>query len=411
MTEQLTRSTTRVAGFKDAELDFQLLRQLGLANYGGATVGETLAAAAAIRAEGPGSWTSVFAALAERQQADAEQRASAGHRLSASSLFLQACNSYRAAEYFASIGSPRHRELGEASRRAFTRSLDLSEVDYEHLEVELDGMRLPGYWFAPGTRAASRRTLVATSGFDGTLEETYLQVGKAAADHGWQLMLIAGPGQADTARTQPDAAFVPDTERWISPWLDLAVARPDVDPRRVALLGISFGGYFALRAAAADTRIAAVIANSPIVDLRAYLTSFVGMDPEQTIPKKQDFGLKDIDEIPDQQMPPPVKEMTRSLVRRFGQATFLDTFAYLRQFNVNPATVRCPALAMVGEGEGPEPLTQFERFAANAAGPVTRRVFTAQEGADSHCQLGNLPLANAVVFDWLDEALPSSSDP
>jgi pimeloyl-ACP methyl ester carboxylesterase len=407
MAEQLTRSRTRVAGFEDGELDFQLLRQLGVANYGGASVGETLAVAAAIRAEGPASWTDAFAALGDRQRADAERRASGAHRVSARDLFLMACNSYRAAEYFAPVGSERHRELGEASQSAFTRSLDLSGVAYERVGLELDGLRLPGYWFAAGTPGASARMLVATSGFDGTLEETYLQVGRAAAERGWQLLLIAGPGQADTARTYPDAAFVPDTERWISPWLDVAIGRPEVDPARVALLGISFGGYFVLRAAAADSRVAAVIANSPIVDLRAYLTSFVGMDPEQAIPKAEDFGLNDIDEIPDAELPPQMKEMSRSLIRRFGQATFLATFAYLRQFNVDPADVGCPALAMVGEGEGPEPIAQFERFTGNASGTVTRRIFTAQEGADGHCQVGNLPLSNAMMFDWLDETFPA----
>lgn len=406
MTEQLTRSTTRVAGFEDGELDFQLLRQLGVANQGGATVGETLAAAAAIRAQGPASWTSVFAALGDRQVADAERRARAGHRVSARDRLLVASNNYRAAEYFAPIGSHRHRELGEASQRAFTSSLDLSGVAYERLEVEFDGLGLPGYWFPAGTPDAGARTLVATSGFDGTLEETYLQVGKPAAERGWQLLLIAGPGQADTARRHPDAAFVPDTERWISPWLQAAIRRPGVDRERVALLGISFGGYFVLRAAAADSRVAAVIANSPIVDLRAYLTSFVGIDPERAIPKEEDFGLEDIDEISDE-MPPQMKEMTRSLIRRFGQPTFLSTFAHLRQFKVDPAGVGCPALAMVGEGEGPEPIAQFERFTDHASGSVSRRIFVAQEGADGHCQVGNLPLATAVMFDWLDETLPA----
>jgi hypothetical protein len=40
MSEELTRSQTRVLGFPDGELDFQLLRQLGSASYGGASVGE-----------------------------------------------------------------------------------------------------------------------------------------------------------------------------------------------------------------------------------------------------------------------------------------------------------------------------------------------------------------------------------
>lgn len=34
----------------------------------------------------------------------------------------------------------------------------------------------------------------------------------------------------------------------------------------------------------------------------------------------------------------------------------------------------------------------------------SQRVFTTESGADRHCQLGNLPLSCAVVYDWFDEA-------
>jgi hypothetical protein len=39
----IARSATRVHGFADPEMDFQLLRGLGLANYGGGAVGEIFA--------------------------------------------------------------------------------------------------------------------------------------------------------------------------------------------------------------------------------------------------------------------------------------------------------------------------------------------------------------------------------
>jgi hypothetical protein len=58
---------------------------------------------------------------------------------------------------------------------------------------------------------------------------------------------------------------------------------------------------------------------------------------------------------------------------------------------------------MVGAGKGGEAIAQFERYAAKVSGPVTKRLFTTEEGADMHCQLGNLPLSCAVVYDWLDE--------
>ena len=36
-------------------------------------------------------------------------------------------------------------------------------------------------------------------------------------------------------------------------------------------------------------------------------------------------------------------------------------------------------------------------------GPVTQRMFRVDEGADMHCQVGNLSLSNAVVYDWLGD--------
>ncbi|TGD87397.1 alpha/beta hydrolase [Mycolicibacterium sp. CH28] len=407
MGSETLRSTTRVAGFEDPELDFQLLRQLGSAAYGGASVGESLAAAARIRQRGPQDWTEVFAELAERQRADAQQRAAAGHPISARERYLHAANSFRSAEYFSTFGTQRHAELGLASRAAFLAAMEHDPVQMEELWLPWGDQRLPGYWFGtPG----SRRTLVATSGFDGTLEESYFQVGAAALQRGWNVMLICGPGQMDTARTEPGTHFVPDTESWVSPWIDSALSRPDVDPRRVALLGISFGGYFASRAAAHEPRVAALVANSPVIDLRAYMVSFVagmGGDPQEVLRPEDDFSLSDIDDIPDEEMPPTIKEMSRSLIRRFGQTTFLGTFAYLREFAVDPAQIQCPTLALVGTGEGTEPLRQYEVFCGEAGGPVTGRMFTPEDGADTHCQLANLTLSNAVTFDWLDEILAS----
>jgi hypothetical protein len=59
----------------------------------------------------------------------------------------------------------------------------------------------------------------------------------------------------------------------------------------------------------------------------------------------------------------------------------------------------------VGEGEGLAAMNLFENFTRGVGDPVTRRIFTTAEGADSHCQLGNLPLSNALIYDWLDEVL------
>jgi hypothetical protein len=141
--------------------------------------------------------------------------------------------------------------------------------------------------------------------------------------------------------------------------------------------------------------------------LYAYTAGFVGDDPEKIISPDQDFGIDDIPHIPDSVLPPALKELTRGLIHRYGQSTLLQTFRYLHQFTVDPAAVRRPALALMGAGEGSEPRRQFEDFVARAGGPVTQYSFSADEGADAHCQVGNLSYANAVIFDWLDETVPA----
>jgi hypothetical protein len=229
-----------------------------------------------------------------------------------------ASNSYRAAEYFAPIEDPRHTELGLRSRDTFRAAMQLSDWSSEPLEIAVDDQRLSGYWLAP-QQPRDGRVRLAVSGLDGT-------AGGDIPAGGRRRFATRLAGGADIqARTDGHVAaesansLVPDTERWICPWLDVAANRAGVENSRLALLGISFGGYFVLRATAVDDRVAAVVANSPVVDLRTYLTSFVGFDPEEMLTAEEDFGIADIDTIPDEEMPPTQKEMARSLIRRFGQ--------------------------------------------------------------------------------------------
>jgi len=143
MGSETERSKTRVKGFSDAEMDFQLIRQLGSTAYGGASVGECLAIAERIRDGIPSSWVEEFAKLAQIQKTDADERAVKGHRVSAREQYLKACNSYRAAEYYTNYRDPVHRELGIKSRECFAEAMKFADHTFESEDLPFKNITLP----------------------------------------------------------------------------------------------------------------------------------------------------------------------------------------------------------------------------------------------------------------------------
>lgn len=403
--EKLERSTTRVQGFQDKEMDFQLIRQLGSCASGGASIGQCLNLATKIESGSPSAWVREFSCLAKQQEEEAQQRLVKGHRVSSGELFLMACNSYRAAEYYSSCIDPVHRQLGMSSRDCFLQAADCLAYDLTTAMLPFANQKLPVYFFKPKENIRTEKTLLIVSGFDGTLEEEFLTRGLAALKRGYNVLLFAGPGQMDSYRFSQETNFIPDFEKVVRTVLDWLAARKKGDPNRTALLGISLGGYFATRATAHEPRIKALIANSPITDLHAYMCAFAGVDPAE-IPDEEDFGVDDLPMIPAEFMSEQMKLMSANLITRFGQKSMKKTFAYMHDFRVKQdelKQIQCPSLALVGEGEGGEPARQLELFCQGTGGRADTYHFTAAQGADSHCQVGNLSYSSGIMLDWLDE--------
>src|SRR5690606_19641868 len=156
-----------------------------------------------------------------------------------------------------------------ASRACFRAAAAPTRDRCEPVEIPCDGKGLPGYSMAPANGADRGKTGVVLTGFDGTAEELYFQVAAAGLERGYNVLIAQGPGQVGCLRIHPDLKFRPDYEKPIGAILDFALARPEVAAERLALYGISFGGYFVTRAAEYDGRIKALIANSPIIELYA----------------------------------------------------------------------------------------------------------------------------------------------
>lgn len=392
------RSATRVRGFDSGEMDFQLMRMLGVCTAGGGTPGEIMAARAKIAGDDAYQWPAAFAACAADLMSKAEAALARNRNVTAREHLLRASSYYRSAEYFSDPFKPEANTFGNASQAAFVRACAYLPCGAEPVEIPFQGTALPGYLFQPLDVAGPNRTVLALTGFDGTGEELFFQTAADALTRGYTVLAAQGPGQVSTMRGHPELIFRPDYEVPIAAMIDFALARREVDPARLALYGISFGGYFALRGAIHDTRIKALIANSPIVDLGAYMAGFTAGAGSE------DVSLDEVDEVPDEYMPPAVKLSFKSACRRFGVTSFSAWTSALESYRAEGlGKITCPSLALAGRGEGGETLRQLEVFARGVTGPVTTRIFEVKEGADMHCQVGNLPLSNAVIYDWLDE--------
>jgi pimeloyl-ACP methyl ester carboxylesterase len=399
---RVERTRTRIAGFQSPEMDFQLMRSLGAASFGGGEVGEIFAARAAMGSDDPRAWPPSFAELADRLRAAGEDAARRGQRVSARDHFLRASMYYRSAEYFADPFGRAAQQWGCASREAFVKAAAHMAERVEAVEIPFAGKALPGYFMTPAAGTPRGRTVLILTGFDGTAEELFVQTARAGLERGFNVLAAQGPGQVGSLRVHPELAFRPDYEKPIGAMIDYALARREVAAENFALYGISFGGYFVIRAGVHDARIRALIVNSPIVDLYAYMVAFVGPELAQNPPP---ITLAEVDAIPDAEFPPAMKLSFKSACRRFGVDSFAAWLARLKDFTAagSLGNIRCPTLAMAGEGEGEETRAQFERYCREVKGAVTRRMFSAEEGADMHCQVGNLALSNAVVYDWLAE--------
>jgi pimeloyl-ACP methyl ester carboxylesterase len=406
---QITRSVTRISGFRDPEFDYQLMRAMGVADYGGSTVGECLAAAGMITDGDTGSWVSAFCDLAARVEVRAQICLDGGHLVSARDHFMRASTYHRTAEYYAEADPLVLAESGRRSRACFEAAAALFDPPVESLSIPFESGFLPGYLVQPRAGTAPggrpRGTLVAFGGFDSGAEEMYFQLGAPGAARGWQVVLFDGPGQTGCMRKNPTMTYRPDYEAPVGAVLDDVQARLGPAGGFVALAGMSIGGYFAARTAAHDGRVQALVADSPLVDLSRYFEAFLG--PE-VFRMHRDIRPEDVAGIPEDLLPAQMLWGIAAVCRRFGVASLQEWKQRLQAYRLESAlpAVSCPSLALVGQREGPEVLRQADEFAAGVAGPVTTYRFSPDDGADAHCQANNLRFAAQVVYDWLDELVP-----
>jgi hypothetical protein len=114
------------------------------------------------------------------------------------------------------------------------------------------------YLLRPDGSDTRRSTILAPCGFDSTAEAGYAATGYMALPRGHNILFWDGPGQGGMLY-EYGVPMRPDFESVVSPVINWLLEQPVVDPKGLVLLGRSFAGYLAPRAASFEHRPAALV--------------------------------------------------------------------------------------------------------------------------------------------------------
>jgi pimeloyl-ACP methyl ester carboxylesterase len=309
---------------------------------------------------------------------------------------MHAAYYHRLSEFFLPDGFPEKEEAYHDFHRCFYEAV--AGESLEKFEVPYPGGHLPVLRLkAPREKGV----ILVHGGFDSFMEEFYIELKRMPEEQGYTVILFEGPGQGRTLRE--GLKMTHEWERPVSSVLDYF--RLD----RAALVGISLGGYLALRAAAYEPRIARVAAYGVVYDA---FECFARNFPDQVIAQFRemvDAGKKEevTAWIETLRQSSDILEWTLTHGMYIsGTTNLFDYLHFWMNFNTREISrlIEQDVLLLAGENDHFVPLEMYRRQkeALVKARSVRGRVFTAAEGGDQHCQVGRLDLAWNEILDWLN---------
>jgi dienelactone hydrolase len=398
--------------FPDPTMNGQALLALGGGVYGTSEVGEVLRAIDNARRNPPPagcpyqSYYQAFYAMGRHVAGVADRALAAGHRATARRANLRASQYFSQALYFV-LGSStptraRERAVYQTMEARWDQACQLFDPPFERVAIPYRGTTMPGYLLKPDRSSSRRPTVILNNGTDAQNIDLFAFGGSAALERGWNALIFEGPGQGSMLFTR-DLPLIPDWENVVTPVVDVLMARPDVDPSRIAIVGRGLCGASVARAAAFEHRLAAVCLDPGVINLidSWQLGSLLTLAREG---KQQE-----VDRIWAERLalaPPQVKFRIAKNSETYGRRGFYRQIKYMEQFDCGSliGRISSPTLVMEAEGEHFYPGQSRQVYNLLKA-PRQLAVFTAAEGAQYHGEPMAPQTRNAVLFDWLEQSL------
>ncbi len=394
--------------FEHADMQFQFLIALGGVFERAADVGELFAIAAQIPDGDYDAWFAAFMAAGDRLLGIGESSEAAGDLVSAQEAYLRASTYYGQA-YFFTYGTTepdRIADVWEQSRAAFDRFAALLQPAAEPVLIPYEDTTLPGYALLVDDSGAPRPWLVMNNGSDGTMGDMWVQGAAAGLRRGYNVLLFDGPGQG-AALWRQQLYFRPDWEAVLTPVVDFLLARPDVDPDQIVLMGVSQAGFWVPRTLAYEHRFAAAVANPGVVNVGASWATRMPpgmMEGLLSAPEDERTQIAaEINQGMDEAMEQSVdfRFTIKMRMAPYGIDNFADLLMKIVDYQLTDAEMQqitTPLLIADPEGEQFWP-GQSQELYDGVTGPKELIAFTAAEGADLHCQPKANGLASQRFFD------------
>jgi dipeptidyl aminopeptidase/acylaminoacyl peptidase len=365
----------------------------GMAPYGAVALGEIdeICERLLNRHQEPDAWEEEWCRMGARLEKVADAADAAGHTMSAGNYYLRAGMYYFTGERFIYPGE-RKREVGRKSIDLQTKGLLRRYPNIERVEVPFEGKSLPALFMkAPGLSKRAP-TVVVFDGMDNCKEMSVLFNGLEFAARGWNTLAIDGPGQGETLRLREMYARH-DYEVAGTAAFNYVAERAEVDPKKVVVMGYSFGGYYSARVAAFEKRYAAGVSFAALHwDLAAWQREIkrrLETDPKNTAQSAFHFRwiMGHIDD---------------------GDAAIRKAEAFSLA-DVAPK-IEMPYLIVHAEEDKVVPVASAHKlFEAIRSKSKHLKILTAEDGSIYHAQADNRQVGVDYIADWIADTVVNRS--
>jgi len=307
---------------------------------------------------------------------------------------LHAAFYYRAAEIFITEKEPDKEILYNKFTEYFYKAVkdtELKNIEIPYMETSIQAIQLQP------TSKEKKGTIIIHGGFDSFKEELYSMM-LFFLKSSYEVITFETPWMGESRKRKLMGLEI-EWEKPIKAVLDY------FELEDVSLIGISMGGWLSLRAAAFEPRVKRVIASSVSFDVNQYNSSLGQKLAKLFFKKFRNFTNSAIK-----------KKMKKDLFYAWfvnhlmfvtNKQVPIEAFDVLVTFNeenLHSDLIEQDVFILTGRKDHMVPfkMHNLQVAALTHAKSVTARVFTEEESAQNHCQIGNVGLALGTMLEWIE---------